>query len=232
MKHFYSLLTLLFLSSIAMGQIVFESNFETWSSPNEPDDWGGIKTNIQAVNVNQSTDGPTQGTYLVELINLESGHKRFTTQGISLEEGQTYEVEIWAKGDGELRTGLYDNDVDDGDFGFITYNSYEIVDTTDVYSFVQTIVPDTTYDACELILSLRNGTLLVDRVEVRIGEEVEAMPRTISEIQFTTDPDGDSPEVGVYVETSGVVTAIAGDGYYIQDGIGAWSGLRVRDFDN
>lgn len=51
---------------------------------------------------------------------------------------------------------------------------------------------------------------------------------TISEIQETSDPSGDSPLVGQPVITSGIVTAVAGNGFWMQDGTGAWSGLFVR----
>lgn len=54
-------------------------------------------------------------------------------------------------------------------------------------------------------------------------------PYTISEIQETTDPSGDSPRVGETVETSGTVTAVGNGGFWIQDGTGAWSGIFVLD---
>lgn len=53
-------------------------------------------------------------------------------------------------------------------------------------------------------------------------------PATIVEIQETTDPDGDSPLVGTNVITSGIVTAISDDGFWIQDGTGPWTGIFVR----
>ncbi len=57
------------------------------------------------------------------------------------------------------------------------------------------------------------------------GDPVEA---TIQEIQETVDPDGDSPLVDQIVITSGIVTAVYDEGYWIQDGTGAWSGIYVR----
>jgi predicted extracellular nuclease len=53
---------------------------------------------------------------------------------------------------------------------------------------------------------------------------------TIYEIQETTDPSGDSPVVGELVETSGIVTAVGNDGFWIQDPMGGpWSGIFVLD---
>lgn len=50
---------------------------------------------------------------------------------------------------------------------------------------------------------------------------------SISDIQFTTDPGGASPEDGNFVVTTGVVTAVedGGDAVWIQDGEGPWNGL-------
>jgi hypothetical protein len=231
MRHIYITLIALFVSSLSFGQVIWESDFETWTTVNEPDGWRGAKTNMSIDSCSQITDGATFGPYLAELRNQQNGHKRFTTTAIEMEEGVTYNVEVWVRGAGELRTGLFDFDLDGNDFGY-DYNSYEDVSSTDVYSFVQTVTPDTTYESCELILSLRNGVVEVDRVEISIGMAVDPVAKTIQEIQETTDPSGDSPELGVLVITSGIVTAVAGNGYYIQDGTGAWSGLRVFDTEN
>lgn len=58
-----------------------------------------------------------------------------------------------------------------------------------------------------------------------------SIPLTISEIQETTDPSGDSPYVNQTVITSGIVTAVSDNGYWIQDGEGAWTGIFVRTSD-
>jgi predicted extracellular nuclease len=59
---------------------------------------------------------------------------------------------------------------------------------------------------------------------------------TIYEIQYTEEASGDSPFAGQVVTTSGVVTAWhynyeGGEfqGFFIQDGVGAWNGLYVYD---
>ena len=57
------------------------------------------------------------------------------------------------------------------------------------------------------------------------------------DIQYTTDPSGDSPFINQAVRTSGVVTAIeytmtSNDPYvFIQDGDAPWNGLLVYVYD-
>ncbi len=50
---------------------------------------------------------------------------------------------------------------------------------------------------------------------------------SIYDIQFTTNTSGDSPYDGQIVSTTGLVTAANSNSYFIQDGVGAWSGLYV-----
>lgn len=54
----------------------------------------------------------------------------------------------------------------------------------------------------------------------------------IYDIQFTTNPSGDSPENGNIVLTGGIVTAHHAGGYYIQSGVGPFSGVFVEDNTN
>ena len=67
-----------------------------------------------------------------------------------------------------------------------------------------------------------------------INDIVGAVPPpavSIYDIQYTTDPNGDSPENGNVVTTSGIVTGITGGGqFFIQDGDGLWNGLYI--FEN
>jgi hypothetical protein len=56
--------------------------------------------------------------------------------------------------------------------------------------------------------------------------------QTINAIQNTTAPNGDSPELGNVVTTTGTVTAVVLNGsaagtFFIQDGAGAWNGLYI-----
>jgi len=58
-----------------------------------------------------------------------------------------------------------------------------------------------------------------------IIEPIPIIPYTIYEIQYSTS--GPSPLEGELVETTGVVTAIFENYFYIQDGIGAWNGIVI-----
>jgi DNA/RNA endonuclease YhcR with UshA esterase domain len=64
----------------------------------------------------------------------------------------------------------------------------------------------------------------------------QAIP--IRDIQYTTDPSGNSPLNGQTVTISGVVTGVIQVGnyanklYYIQDGYGAWNGIYCYDRNN
>tara|TARA_B100000795_G_scaffold88056_1_gene64045 strand:- start:504 stop:2702 length:2199 start_codon:yes stop_codon:yes gene_type:complete len=59
--------------------------------------------------------------------------------------------------------------------------------------------------------------------------EYEVLELTISEIQGMIDS---SPYEGQSVSTSGTITAVTSDGYFIQDAIEAWSGIFVYDSVN
>lgn len=49
----------------------------------------------------------------------------------------------------------------------------------------------------------------------------------IHDIQYTTDPSGNSPYSGETVITRGVVTAVESKGFFIQNETGAWNGIYV-----
>jgi hypothetical protein len=54
---------------------------------------------------------------------------------------------------------------------------------------------------------------------------------SVYEIQFSEDPSGISPLEGQMVQTGGIVSAVKDDttAFFIQNGIGAWSGIYVYD---
>ncbi|MEA2105836.1 MAG: lamin tail domain-containing protein [Bacteroidota bacterium] len=60
---------------------------------------------------------------------------------------------------------------------------------------------------------------------------VEATAATIYDIQFTEDASGDSPYLGEFVLTSGIVTYINSSNIWIQDGSGAWNGVMIYSSD-
>ncbi len=56
-----------------------------------------------------------------------------------------------------------------------------------------------------------------------------ALPAYVSiyDIQYTTDPSGDSPYADDTVQTSGIVTGVYSQGFFLQNGSGAWNGIYV-----
>lgn len=57
-----------------------------------------------------------------------------------------------------------------------------------------------------------------------------AAATTIYEIQYTTDPSGDSPLLGQQVTTSGVVTAVHYNGFLMYEGAGPWQAIFVYTY--
>jgi DNA/RNA endonuclease YhcR with UshA esterase domain len=64
---------------------------------------------------------------------------------------------------------------------------------------------------------------------ITVDEYTAPSTTSIYDIQFTTNPSGDSPEDGNVVMTGGIVTAHHANGYYIQAGTGPFSGVYVQD---
>ncbi len=52
---------------------------------------------------------------------------------------------------------------------------------------------------------------------------------SIYDIQYTTDPAGNSPLMDQTVTTAGVVTGFHASGYFLQSGFGQWNGIYVYD---
>jgi hypothetical protein len=229
MKHFTLLAFAAAFTFSAHAQVIFQSGFEDWTGA-APDDWMGSKTNIAASDVLQVTDNPHSGTYAVQLVNATTSHKRFTTGPLTVEDGVTYTVTFWVRGEGEIRLGLFDGRPGNG---YATYTSYVDVtgNTWQEVELTMAAANDTT--EAEFILSVVNTVapehIVVDDVTIEEGGTVDPpVDATITEIQQTAAPDGNSPMVGSMVNTGGMITAISGtSGYFVQDGSGAWSGIYV-----
>ncbi len=226
MKTFSTISFLLLFITFSNAQVIFSSDFENWYD-GKPNQWMGSATNIGAQNVQEYTEAPHSGSKSCMLTNTTENHKRFTTQGIDLEAGKTYNIQFYAKGKGELRTGLFDGGTN------YTYNSYIQLQSNEWALFQQTISSTANING-QIIFSLRNTKadehIIIDDVIVSLVGDIEIV--AIYDIQHTTNPTGDSPYKDQVVSTKGVVTATHSDGYFIQDGDGAWSGLYIYDKDN
>lgn len=241
MKRIFTLLGIV-IGSLSFAQTVFESDLSSWAA-GDPTDWMGSKTSIASSNVVEQTALVTYGTSMASLVNETTSHVRFTTQPVTVTPGETYEIKMWVFGAmGDLRTNFYD--VTNDAYG--TYNPYMDIATESGGSLVmltQSVTIPATCTEAEFILSLRNTDpstaafgvgIVVDSVSIAVGSPATATPVSIYDIQYTTDPSGDSPEAGNLVETSGIVTGVltvgaAAGTFFIQDGEGAFSGLYVYE---
>lgn len=238
MKKIYNLfLGLMIVGTAANAQVVFQSNLSSWSGGLPTDFWGS-STSLATGNVLEVT-APLYGTSAAAIKNTGTSHKRFSTQTVDVDSSGTYEIKVWVKASaGQLRTGHYYIS-NTATTGYGTYNSYIDLSTASAGSLVmitQTVTVVSTADSAQFILSFHSTDgvtdLIVDSVVVSNTAPPVATPYTINQIQFTTSPPYDSPHNTEFVETSGIVTAVQYNGYYIQDGAGAYNGIFVLDYLN
>ena len=232
MKKLYVLILVLFTAGAAQAQ-VFNSDFSSWTN-NLPDGWLGVKSSINTDSVYQVTSGTVYGQYAVGLKNASSSHKRFTTEPTPVTESTTYEIQFWAKGNGDIRTGLYGGPSSNNSYAYNSYISLAS-NTWDMYS--QTVVAPVTDDSAEFIFSLRytlGDGIQIDSVSIHVSTPPPVA--TIQDIQTPIDSSvsNDSPLAGTTVITGGIVTAVTSDttGYWIQAGVGPYSGVFVYDYSN
>ncbi len=233
MKHLYAFGLLVALGLSAQAQVVFQSGFETWTD-NVPSDWNGARTNLPTTGMAQVSDNVHGGSFAVRLTNAATGHLRFSTQDVAVVAGQTYEVRFWARGNGEVRLGLYDGRPGNG---YSSYTNYAPVSGSAWIEVVLTVACTNDTTAGQFILSLRNTVdpehLVVDDVTISTTAPEVPTAATIAAIQGTTTADGSSTFDGVLVQTSGIVTGVVTNtsgtinSYFIQDGTGANSGIFV-----
>lgn len=225
------LLPLLALAASANAQ-VFTSDLETWPDT-LPAGWIGAKTNLNLDSIDQVTVNPHGGSFAVRLKNPNINNKRFTTQPLAMNVGETYTFDFWVRGTGEIHVALYDART--GNSGYSDYSDYVTVADANTWQEVTAVVACTnTTAAGEFIIGCRNTTgpehLVVDDVTITLGSVPQNL--TIYDIQYSTDGGGISPVSGSSVITAGVVTGTGASGYFIQDGDGPWNGIWVSDTVN
>ena len=216
----HSILTLCVMLFTAMGfaQVVnTNSGFESWTGTS-PDGWYGSKSNIGTANVVQVTSGAHAGDYACQLINTASGHKRFSTQAIHVDNGTQYVISFWIKGKGDIRVAMYDGRQTGS--GYSSYSAYHNINSTSYQQYTDTVVAANTTDAGEFILSVKstnadNDHLIVDDVTVTavVNEDFVAEPTAaITGNMFSTDTYFTSATVALSTTTAGASI------YYTLDG--------------
>jgi predicted extracellular nuclease len=240
-----TLLFVLFITGAIVNnlsaQIVFQSDFETWTGIQAVTGWNGSKTNIVATPDSAKKDSvlPYHGTYCVKLVNPSTTAKRFSTQPMAVTAGTLYNVRFWAKGAGSVRTGLNGVKNSTG-FGYL-YGAYVVVSSPTWAVYTQQLLADSTNASAQFLLSVKStlaasGNLAIDSVTITNGGT--ATVSTLYGIQFTTASPANSAFMNQYVTTGGIVTAVAYSGtpatqnsYYVQTtGAHAWSAVFVYDF--
>ena len=178
----HSILTLCVMLFTTMGfaQINTNCGFESWTGTS-PDGWLGSKTNIGAANVVQVTSGAHSGNYACQLINTASGHKRFSTQAIHVDNGTQYVISFWVKGKGDIRVAMFDGR--ETGSGYSPYSAYHSINSTSYQLCTDTVEAVCTTDAGEFILSVRSTNanddhLIVDDATVTavVNEDFVAEP--------------------------------------------------------
>ncbi|MDX9751644.1 MAG: carbohydrate binding domain-containing protein, partial [Flavobacteriales bacterium] len=223
------LLATLLIAAGAHAQVL-ESGFENWTD-GAPDDWNGSKTHATGITAFEVSENVHGGSLALGLDVPGTSHRRYTTQPLTVEAGVEYTVSFWVRGAGEIRVGLFD-DRESGS-GYSPYSPYTTA--TGTWTQVsQTIAAVNNTDIAEFILSVRSTSapdhVVVDDVTITSSGGINEV--SIYDIQFTTNPNGDSPYNGAVVSTSGIVTATYitynDDNEpqyrytYLQDGSGPW----------
>lgn len=218
------------------AQVIFQSGFEEWAD-DLPTDWFGMRTNILASAVSQVSDNVFEGDFAVRLENTPTAtgdHRRFSTQDLTVVNGQVYTVTFQVRGQGDVRLGLFDGRSGNGYSPYTPYTTISDNANWQQVSLQVTAAMDATN--AQFILSVKSTVapehLVFDAVTISAATVDPPVVATIQEIQETAAPDGASPLVGQVVSTSGVVTATLANGFFIQNGGGPWSGIFVFSTQN
>jgi hypothetical protein len=233
MKKILFSIAMLCIANLSISQVVFQSDLSAWDTAGNPTDFFGPATSISSASVTQVTTGAIHGTSFANVINSSSSHKRLTTQPFTVTPNSKYIIKMYIAGTaGDVRVRAYDatNSAYVG-----SYTSYQTISggaTLVVYT--DSVTTPASCTSLSYIISLRNTSALglgLDSVAIfgLVGPPPSYSAKSIYEIQYTTAASGDSPYEDSLVETTGVVTATASSGYWIQDSASAWNGVYVYD---
>lgn len=236
MKRTLTLLVAALLLSIfsqSQAQVLLTSGFETWSGAHHPAGWVGTKTNIDTTTgIVLYTSSTHAGTKAVQLVNASTTHKRFTTQGLSVESGASYEIAYWVRGHGNIRCAVTDLT----NYSSYVPSAYHQINSTTWTQYKDTVIGPGTNAAGEFIISVQSTNadlehLQVDDVTItKLNISIPVL--SIYDIQYTADVAGASLYANDMVTTGGIVTAFSPYGYFIQSHPGAWNGIYIYDQSN
>ena len=149
-------------TSVAQNMVT-NPGFENWDG-GKPVDWFGAKTSLAAANVVQYTTSAHTGASACQLIETSSSHKRFTTKPLTVVKGTTYQIKFWVRGQGDIRTGLFDERATGS--GYATYSDYISVNSTSWTQYTHEIEADNNCSIAEFIFSVRNTNADKDHIQI------------------------------------------------------------------
>ena len=143
--------------------VLYTNDLESWNG-NVPVGLSGSKTTFSPDSISQYTVSYHSPVNAVKLVNSTSTHKRFTTQPVTVVNATDYTIEFWVRGQGEIRTGLYDQRSTGS--GYATYNPYVVVNSTTWTLVSQIMTCANSTATAEFILSVRNTVAANDHLQV------------------------------------------------------------------
>lgn len=222
------LLPVLFIAK-STAQILLQSGFENWTS-GLPNGFIGPRTTFPIDSLTQTSVEVHGGTKAMYLGLGEEASGQVTTAPLIVTAWRLYEVRFWVRGVGRISTGLYDGRSSND--GYAPLNTPLEVNSNTWQYVIQTVLSQNATTAAEFMLDVAETTpgsfLVIDDLTINASTLPDAMPATISEIQTTTHWTGSSPLNFAFVRTEGIITAIAPNSFFMQDGAGAWNGIEVR----
>ena len=224
LRRLMVLLTVLGMT-VGFGQnLVLNGDFEAWTA-NAPDSWTTIETGITV----SAEDNPAffhggSWSMKTDVTTGDQGSTDFR-QSLDVVADETYDISVWVyHADNEVQARLYVE----------TYRGYS--DNSIVGAWQEMTYSYTATATGSIEVGLRfydqadfdgSSTVYIDDYTMVVGVPPEPTIYTITEIQ-TPDEGGDaSQHSGEFIETRGIVTAIGGYFYFIQDGEGDYSGVYV-----
>lgn len=234
-------LSTLFVGMMNAQTVVFSSSFENWAgTPEKPVDWFGTKTTIPDSLITKVA-GSQFGIYAVQIENTTTSisGRRFTTIAQTIEPATTYTIKFWAKGSGQIISGLWTGATDNKYLYGTAGSSVGVaVNTSTLTEYSNTVDVNVNASDAEFILTVKagtgtTGTVEIDSVVITSGTSAPPVFTSIYDIQYTTNADSTSTLFNQTVNTGGIISAIAttpatSQNFWINTSTGgAWSGIKV-----
>ena len=232
MRRFYTFIVLSLFSVVAMAQLL-------------PDNW---TVNSSGLTVTQESTVVNDGSYSLNAVWTSTSNQDFDSDffDVTGDAPFTYTLDVYDNdAGGRVRMAIiwstgndYQNiySIDQDSWQTLTYSGNVPTGATNAKIRVRFYDVGAGWDGDasvyidNAIYSEDGGTTnLITNASFEDWSLPVVTEYTIAEIQGEASS---SPHEGETVQTNGIVTAVAPNGYFIQDGAGAWNGLFVFDNTN